>query len=217
MKPCCLNMNPGWSAGRNLAARGTAVPVTCSGSGSGPVSRIPPRWSCCGACPTPLGSRWGPDHDPKEIRQLCRTLNPLNEPGRICLITRFGRDKIHKCLPRLIREIKAAGCRVVWISDPMHGNTFTAKTGYKTRRYDDIFSEIKSFFTIHAGENTIAGGLHLEMSGQGVTECTGGSYGIRDRHLEQNYQTTCDPRLNEKQCLELALDVAEAAESFGLT
>ncbi|WDP93402.1 MAG: 3-deoxy-7-phosphoheptulonate synthase [Desulfobacter sp.] len=159
----------------------------------------------------PIGVKVGPDHSTKEISRLCGMLNPNNEPGRLSLITRFGKDKIRDCLPPLIREIADAGRRVVWISDPMHGNTVTSDSGYKTRKYGDIFSEIQSFFRIHAQEKTVPGGIHLEMTGEDVTECTGGSCGIRSCDLEKNYLTTCDPRLNEKQSLELARDVGRMA------
>lgn len=156
----------------------------------------------------PMGIKVGPDHSPEEISELCKILNPDNEAGRLSLITRFGRDSIDELLPPLVREIKACGHRVVWITDPMHGNTFTSKSGYKTRKYEDIISEIRSFFRIHAQEKTIAGGVHLEMTGENVTECVGGNCNICDTDLHTKYMTSCDPRLNEKQSLELAFDIA---------
>lgn len=161
----------------------------------------------------PIGVKVGPDHSTKEISELCRILNPDNKAGRLSLITRLGRDKTDELLPPLIREIKASGHKILWITDPMHGNTFTSESGYKTRRYEDIISEIQSCFRIHAQEKTVLGGIHLEMTGDNVTECLGGSYNICDKNLKEKYLTSCDPRLNEKQSLEIALDVARMIEA----
>lgn len=157
----------------------------------------------------PLGLKVGPKHDPGEIKRIAEKLNPDNEAGRLTLITRFGANEIEKYLPPLIREIKKEGLQVVWSCDPMHGNTYTAETGYKSRRVDDILSEIRSFFEIHWAEGTIPGGIHVELTGQNVTECTGGGRNIMDEHLVKNYLTTCDPRLNAEQGLELAFQIAE--------
>ncbi|MFO7761296.1 MAG: class II 3-deoxy-7-phosphoheptulonate synthase [Thermodesulfobacteriota bacterium] len=157
----------------------------------------------------PVGMKVGLKHDPEEIKRIAERLNPDNEPGRLTLITRFGAQKIGKYLPPLIREIKKEGLQVVWSCDPMHGNTYTAETGHKSRRVDDILSEIRSFFEIHWAEGSIPGGIHVELTGQKVTECTGGGRQIMDEHLVKNYQTTCDPRLNAEQGLELAFQIAE--------
>ncbi len=156
----------------------------------------------------PIGVKIGPDHDRAEIKKLCEILNPANEPGRLSLIIRFGKERINDLLPPLLREIEGTGHKVVWISDPMHGNTFTSPSGYKTRKYDDILSELQSFFAIHAQEGTVAGGMHLEMTGEDVTECMGGSQQIGDLDLSSRYLTSCDPRLNATQSLEIALDAA---------
>ncbi len=157
----------------------------------------------------PLGLKVGPKHDPDEIKRIAWRLNPANEAGRLTLITRFGAKDIERYLPPLIREIKGEGLQVVWSCDPMHGNTYTAETGLKSRRVDDILSEIRSFFEIHWAEGSIPGGIHVELTGQNVTECTGGGRNIMDEHLVKNYQTTCDPRLNAEQGLDLAFQIAE--------
>jgi 3-deoxy-7-phosphoheptulonate synthase len=136
-------------------------------------------------------------------------LNPANEPGRLTLITRFGAAKIEDCLPGLAREIDREGFRVVWICDPMHGNTYQNDYGQKTRNFDDILSEIRAFYRIHLAEGSCAGGVHLELTGDNVTECTGGSRQLLDHHLGRNYQTNCDPRLNAEQSVEIAFELAE--------
>ena len=157
----------------------------------------------------PLGLKIGPSHDIDEIKKIITRLNPENEPGRMTLITRFGAKKIFNYLPRLAKEIKKEGFNVVWTCDPMHGNTYTAETGHKTRNFNDILQEVLSFFEIHWEENTIPGGVHFELTGENVTECTGGDREIRDRELGLNYQTKCDPRLNADQSLALAFRIAE--------
>ncbi|MEG3768297.1 class II 3-deoxy-7-phosphoheptulonate synthase [Alteromonas sp. 14N.309.X.WAT.G.H12] len=157
----------------------------------------------------PIGVKVGPTMDEDELIRLIDVLNPLNDPGRLTLITRMGADKLEKNLPRLLRRVKAEGREVVWSSDPMHGNTFKASSGYKTRNFDDILSEIRQFFAAHKAEGTHAGGVHLEMTGQHVTECTGGAYAISDEDLKQAYKTQCDPRLNADQVLEMAYLVAD--------
>ena len=136
-------------------------------------------------------------------------LNPDDEPGRLTLICRFGADKVEKHLPRLIRAVQKAGRKVVWSCDPMHGNTITAATGYKTRPFDQILKEVQSFFLIHRAEGTHAGGVHIEMTGQAVTECTGGATAISEADLADRYHTHCDPRLNADQSIELAFLLAE--------
>ncbi|MBE1286445.1 MAG: 3-deoxy-7-phosphoheptulonate synthase class II [Alteromonadaceae bacterium] len=157
----------------------------------------------------PIGVKIGPSMTPDELIQLIDALNPNNVPGRLTLITRMGADKLADNLPALLRRVKAEGRHVVWSSDPMHGNTFSASSGYKTRNFDAILREIQQFFTAHKQEGTHAGGIHLEMTGQHVTECTGGAYQISDDDLAQAYQTQCDPRLNADQVLEMAFLVSD--------
>lgn len=156
----------------------------------------------------PIGMKVGPKHDLDVIKQLILKLNPENEPGRMTLITRFGKD-IEKYLPGLIRMVKKEGFKIVWSCDPMHGNTYTSESGYKTRNFNDILNEIQCFFEIHWAEGSIPGGVHFEMTGANVTECTGGGRNIIDQNLAENYQTQCDPRLNAEQSLELAFQIAE--------
>ncbi len=157
----------------------------------------------------PIGVKVGPEHDIDEIKRLIEKLSPENEAGRITLITRFGTDKIATSLPALIREINKEGFNVLWTCDPMHGNTYTSKSGYKTRKLDEILLEIRCFFEIHKSENSIPGGVHLELTGEPVTECIGGGRDIQDHHLDLNYATNCDPRLNAEQSLELAFEISE--------
>ncbi|GEA08740.1 phospho-2-dehydro-3-deoxyheptonate aldolase [Alteromonas sp. KUL42] len=157
----------------------------------------------------PIGVKVGPSMQEDELIRLIDALNPLNDPGRLTLITRMGADNLADNLPRLLRKVKAEGRHVVWSSDPMHGNTFSASSGYKTRNFDAILREIKQFFQAHEAEGTHAGGIHLEMTGQHVTECTGGAYQISDDDLAQAYKTQCDPRLNADQVLEMAFLVAD--------
>jgi 3-deoxy-7-phosphoheptulonate synthase len=157
----------------------------------------------------PIGMKVGPNHDLDEIRAIIEKLNPENEPGRLTLITRFGAKDIEKHLPPLVRAIKQAGYKVVWSCDPMHGNTYTAETGFKTRSFDNILQEIQCFFEIHWAEGSVPGGVHFELTGDNVTECTGGGRKILDQNLIENYQTNCDPRLNAEQSLELAFQIAE--------
>jgi 3-deoxy-7-phosphoheptulonate synthase len=136
-------------------------------------------------------------------------LNPSNEPGRLTLICRFGAGKVEQHLPNLIRAVKRAGKIVVWSCDPMHGNTVKAATGYKTRPFEAILDEVDSFFDVCRAEGVHPGGLHVEMTGKNVTECTGGAHSITDLDLSDRYHTHCDPRLNADQALELAFLVAE--------
>jgi 3-deoxy-7-phosphoheptulonate synthase len=157
----------------------------------------------------PIGIKIGPDHDTDDIKKIIQKLNPDNEPGRISLITRFGAKKIDRFLPHLIKEIDMEGFKLVWICDPMHGNTYQNPYGQKTRKIKDILNEIRSFNQIHNAEGTIAGGVHLELTGDNVTECLGGSRQLLDEHLQLNYQTNCDPRLNAEQSVELAFELAE--------
>ena len=157
----------------------------------------------------PIGVKIGPSMQPDDLITLIDALNPNNIPGRLTLITRMGADKLADNLPRLLARVKAEGRHVVWSSDPMHGNTFSASSGYKTRDFDAILREIQQFFTAHKQEGTHAGGIHLEMTGQHVTECTGGAYKSSDDDLAQAYQTQCDPRLNADQVLEMAFLVSD--------
>lgn len=157
----------------------------------------------------PIGVKIGPSMEGDELIRLIDALNPNNDHGRLTLITRMGADTLADKLPALLRRVKAEGRNVVWSSDPMHGNTFKASTGFKTRNFDAILSEIQQFFAAHEQEGTHAGGVHLEMTGQHVTECTGGAYQISDDDLAQAYQTQCDPRLNADQVLEMAFLIAD--------
>ena len=161
----------------------------------------------------PIGMKVGPNHDIDTIKKIIEKLNPENETGKLTLITRFGCKKIDDYLPSLIREIKREGYSVVWSCDPMHGNTYTAEGGLKTRNFNDILQEIQCFFEIHWAEGSVPGGVHFELTGENVTECTGGGRNIMDQQLRNNYQTTCDPRLNNEQSLELAFQIAEMIRS----
>ena len=164
----------------------------------------------CRGIKNPLGLKCGPTLEPDGLLRLLDLLNPKNEPGRMTLICRFGHDKVEKHLPQLIRAVKKAGRSVVWSCDPMHGNTITAgNTGYKTRPFDRIMAETEAFFAVHRAEGTHAGGIHVEMTGQNVTECTGGATAISELDLSNRYHTHCDPRLNADQALELAFLVAD--------
>jgi 3-deoxy-7-phosphoheptulonate synthase len=137
-------------------------------------------------------------------------LNPGNEPGRLTLIARFGAGKAGEHLPRLIRTVREEGANVLWVCDPMHGNTIKSASGYKTRPFERVLQEVRDFFAVHKAEGTIPGGVHFEMTGQDVTECTGGLRAVSDEDLSDRYHTACDPRLNASQSLELAFLVAEA-------
>ncbi len=162
----------------------------------------------CRGVKNPIGLKCGPSLDPDGLIRLIDILNPKEEPGRLTLIARFGADKVAEHLPRLIRAVKREGRTVVWSCDPMHGNTITLNR-YKTRPFDLILREVQDFFAIHRAEGTHAGGIHVEMTGQNVTECTGGAHAISAENLSDRYHTHCDPRLNADQSLELAFLVAE--------
>ena len=157
----------------------------------------------------PIGVKCGPSLDPEVLLHLLDTLNPRREAGRITLISRFGHDKVEAGLPPLVRAVAREGHPVVWSCDPMHGNVVKAESGFKTRPFDRILSEVKGFFAVHRAEGTHAGGIHIEMTGQDVTECTGGAVAITDERLADRYHTHCDPRLNAAQSLELAFLLAE--------
>ncbi|HUZ64971.1 MAG TPA: 3-deoxy-7-phosphoheptulonate synthase class II [Acetobacteraceae bacterium] len=157
----------------------------------------------------PIGMKVGPSMDPDELVRLIDILNPADEPGRLTLICRMGADKVAAKLPPLLRAVKRAGSRVLWLCDPMHGNTISTAANVKTRSFDAILSEVRGFFDAHAAEGTWAGGVHVEMTGQDVTECVGGAHRLTEADLGARYETFCDPRLNAEQSLELAFLVAE--------
>ena len=157
----------------------------------------------------PLGLKCGPSLDPDELCKLIEILNPENDPGRLTLIARMAHDKVEEKLPPLVRAVKREGFNVVWSCDPMHGNTIKSSTGYKTRPFDRILSEVRGFFAVHKAEGSYAGGVHFEMTGQDVTECLGGAQAIGEDSLADRYHTHCDPRLNASQALELAFLIAE--------
>jgi len=161
----------------------------------------------------PLGIKCGPTLSPDGLLKLIDILNPSNEAGRLTLICRFGADKAADHLPPLIRAVKREGRCVIWSCDPMHGNTVKAASGYKTRPFDKIMSELRTFFSVHRAEGTYAGGVHLEMTGKNVTECTGGARAISETDLHDRYHTYCDPRLNAEQAIEVAFLVAELLKS----
>jgi 3-deoxy-7-phosphoheptulonate synthase len=173
----------------------------------------------CRGIVNPIGLKCGPSLQPDELLRLIDILNPRDEPGRLTLICRFGADKVEKHLPALVSAVEKAGRTVVWSCDPMHGNTVTAAGGYKTRPFDRIVGEVERFFDIHRAECTYPGGVHIEMTGQNVTECTGGANRISEADLARQYDTGCDPRLNAGQSLELAFLLAERlkAEKAGGT
>ncbi|PAF43744.1 3-deoxy-7-phosphoheptulonate synthase class II [Helicobacter sp. 11S03491-1] len=157
----------------------------------------------------PVGVKIGPKATKKDILGICDILNPKNESGRLNLIVRMGADNIKECLPKLLESINPEGREILWSCDPMHGNTIKASSGYKTRVFERVLSEVKSFFEIHQSEGSYAGGVHLEMTGQDVTECLGGSQAITEAGLGCNYNTQCDPRLNATQAIELAFLIAD--------
>ncbi len=161
----------------------------------------------------PIGLKCGPTTTAEDLKVLMAKLNPENEPGRLTLIARFGAGKVGENLPRLIRTVQAEGAKVLWTCDPMHGNTIKAASGYKTRPFESVLREVREFFDIHAAEGTIPGGVHFEMTGKDVTECTGGLRAVTDEDLSSRYHTACDPRLNASQSLELAFLVAEELSS----
>jgi 3-deoxy-7-phosphoheptulonate synthase len=163
----------------------------------------------CRGIKNPIGLKCGPTLKVEELIKLCNILNPKNEPGSLTLISRFGADNVEKFLPKLIRAIKKEGLKVVWSCDPMHGNTIKAATGFKTRPFENVLKEVKNVFGVHQSESTYAGGLHIEMTGQDVTECTGGAQKISEKDLSNRYRTHCDPRLNATQALELAFLISD--------
>ena len=163
----------------------------------------------CRGVKNPIGLKCGPSTSPDGLLELIDLLNPENEAGRLTLIARFGAEKVGDHLPALIRAVQREGRKVVWSCDPMHGNTITSSTGYKTRPFDRVLKEVQNFFDVHRAEGTYPGGVHFEMTGKDVTECTGGARAVTDEDLADRYHTHCDPRLNASQSLELAFLLAE--------
>ena len=157
----------------------------------------------------PIGLKCGPTTTAEDLKVLMARLNPENEAGRLTLIARFGAGAVGEHLPRLIKAVKDEGANVLWSCDPMHGNTIKSSSGYKTRPFESVLREVREFFQVHGAEGTIPGGVHFEMTGQDVTECTGGVRAVTDEDLSDRYHTACDPRLNASQSLELAFLVAE--------
>ena len=163
----------------------------------------------CKGVQNPIGLKCGPSLTSDDLKVLIAKLNPQNEAGRLTLIARFGAGKVGDNLPRLIRTVEEEGAKVVWTCDPMHGNTIKAASGYKTRPFESVLREVREFFGVHKAEGTVPGGVHFEMTGKDVTECTGGVRAVSDEDLSDRYHTACDPRLNASQSLELAFLVAE--------
>ncbi|MGR3365670.1 MAG: class II 3-deoxy-7-phosphoheptulonate synthase [Maritimibacter harenae] len=163
----------------------------------------------------PIGLKCGPSMDTEDLKVLMSKLNPENEAGRLTLIARFGAGNVAEHLPRLIETVKSEGANVVWSCDPMHGNTIKSDSGYKTRPFERVLAEVQEFFAVHRDQGTIPGGVHFEMTGQDVTECTGGLRAVTDENLSDRYHTACDPRLNASQSLELAFLVAEELSNRG--
>ena len=157
----------------------------------------------------PIGLKCGPTMTSDDLKLLMHKLNPENEEGRLTLIARFGAGNVGEHLPHLIKTVQEEGANVVWTCDPMHGNTIKSSSGYKTRPFDSVLREVREFFAVHGAEGTVPGGVHFEMTGQDVTECTGGVRAVQDEDLSDRYHTACDPRLNASQSLELAFLVAE--------
>jgi len=157
----------------------------------------------------PIGLKCGPTTTADDLKVLMNKLNPENEQGRLTLIARFGAGNVGEHLPRLVKAVREEGAEVLWTCDPMHGNTIKSASGYKTRPFESVLREVRDFFGVHAAEGTVPGGVHFEMTGQDVTECTGGVRAVSDEDLSDRYHTACDPRLNASQSLELAFLVAE--------
>ncbi|MDQ7069535.1 MAG: 3-deoxy-7-phosphoheptulonate synthase class II [Rhodobacterales bacterium] len=168
----------------------------------------------CRGVSNPIGMKCGPTMTSEDLKVLMAKLNPENEAGRLTLIARFGAGQVADHLPRLIQTVKEEGANVLWTCDAMHGNTIKSASGFKTRPFESVLREVREFFGIHAAEGTIPGGVHFEMTGQDVTECTGGVRAVSDEDLSSRYHTACDPRLNASQSLELAFLVAEELSAF---
>jgi len=169
----------------------------------------------CRGIQNPVGIKCGPSLNPEELLKILDIVDPKNIPGKITLITRYGKEKVEKHLPELIQKIKSEGRNVIWSCDPMHGNTIKSESGYKTRPFENILDEVKTNIEIHKSEGTHAGGIHLEMTGQNVTECIGGLSEVTDKTLGDRYHTHCDPRLNASQAIELAFLIADLIKQNG--
>jgi 3-deoxy-7-phosphoheptulonate synthase len=157
----------------------------------------------------PLGCKVGPSATTEDVLAICEVLNPERRPGRLTLISRMGAAKVGEALPPLVEAVRDAGHPVIWACDPMHGNTFTSQSGRKTRHFDAVLEEVAGFFAVHEAAGTWPGGIHVELTGDDVTECLGGEAEIADADLDSRYETMCDPRLNARQSLDLAFRVAE--------
>lgn len=157
----------------------------------------------------PIAVKLGASSDPEDVVALCERLNPMRRPGRLTLVTRMGAGKVATCLPSLVEAVRRGAHPVVWACDPMHGNTFVHANGYKTRHFDDVMAELRGFFKVCEAADVWPGGVHVELTGEDVTECLGGTEEVLPDHLEQRYETMCDPRLNARQALDLAFQVAE--------
>lgn len=157
----------------------------------------------------PIGMKVGPTASPEDVVEAARILNPHNIPGRLSLITRMGASQVRDKLPSIVQKVDASGVPVVWVCDPMHGNTREAASGHKTRLFDDVIAEVEGYFEVHRELGTFPGGIHIELTGDDVTECVGGTGGVEEADLHQRYETACDPRLNREQSLELAFLVAD--------
>ncbi|CZE48966.1 class II 3-deoxy-7-phosphoheptulonate synthase [Campylobacter geochelonis] len=162
----------------------------------------------------PIGVKVGPTASADDVLRLAEKLNPQNEIGKLNIIVRMGADKIGDRLPQILRDVKKEGVHILWSSDPMHGNTVKTSNNYKTREFDKVLKEVQNFFEIHKAEGTYPGGIHLEMTGEDVTECTGGAFNVTESTLAKRYETQCDPRLNANQALELAFLVADLLKNF---
>jgi 3-deoxy-7-phosphoheptulonate synthase len=162
----------------------------------------------------PIGVKLGPSSTADDALALIDALDPDREPGRLTFITRMGAGKVRENLPRLVDKVSASGALVGWVCDPMHGNTYEAANGYKTRKFDDVLDEVRGFFEVHRALGTHPGGIHMELTGEDVTECTGGGYVLDEADLHQRYETACDPRLNRNQSLDLAFEVARMYREY---
>ena len=171
----------------------------------------------CRGVQNPIGLKCGPTTTAEDLKVLMAKLNPENEAGRLTLIARFGAGSVGEHLPRLVKAVQEEGANVLWTCDPMHGNTIKSATGYKTRPFESVLREVREFFGVHKAEGTVPGGVHLEMTGQDVTECTGGVRAVTEENLSDRYHTACDPRLNASQSLELAFLVAEELSALRQT
>ncbi|HYN37318.1 MAG TPA: 3-deoxy-7-phosphoheptulonate synthase class II, partial [Actinomycetota bacterium] len=165
----------------------------------------------------PIASKIGPHATPQDVVELANRLDPEREPGRLTLIARMGSGLVEEALPPLVEALRDEGHPILWVCDPMHGNTFTTPAGLKTRRFGDILSELRGFFAVHNSLGTVPGGVHVELTQEAVTECLGGAEEILDQHLEERYRALCDPRLNARQSLDLAFEIGEMLQEEPVT